>query len=486
MGASLVVVVPGIGGSRLCSSSDGGEGQVTWGDGIGGVLRVMRRPDLMSAEQPLVPCGPLTSRAPAVWFSSLQPYDWVLSALGKRLKAPVDAGVSGQPTPDARVVFFAYDFRQPIDMLAGQLDAFVHARLRLLGLDEAGLPVVVVAHSMGGLVARAWMVQGGARLCRQVITYGTPFRGAPKALDVLVHGLRFKGLALEAVSEVIREWHSMSQLAPWYPLQADHGPPDQHDNVGGGSAGSASDRLYAEGLPGLDGGLRRRLREARVWHNGLQDTIEAAGEPWRFVPVYTVGHPTVNHPTVRQGALRLSDGVGLDVGHGQGHDLSGDGTVPWLNAIPPEQHTWQSRNLAVRQLGGLVHGRLLFDVEAIADRVRHAMDDPQPPVRAPGEPVGSDVGLSFDALVSSAESLTVRLLGIEPPVDGMPRLQVLDWRVGRIVQDHPLAALDAGVAARVELDPLPAGRYTVRLTGVRRGPASDEVWSIDPDQLETP
>ena len=355
-------------------------------------------------------------------------------------------------------------------------------RLRLLGLGEAGLPVVVLAHSMGGLVARAWMAQGGATLCRQVITYGTPFRGAPKALDVLVHGLRFKGLTLEAASKVIREWRSMSQLAPWYPLQVEPGPPDHHDNAGD-SEGSATDGLYAEDLPGLHGRLRERLRDARGWHNLLQDTIEAAGEPWRFVPVYTVGHPTVNHPTVRAGGLLLSDGVGLDVGQGHGHDLSGDGTVPWLNAIPPEQHTWQSRNLAVRQLGGLVHGRLLFDGEVVADRVRHAMDDPLPATRAPGERVGSDVGMSFDALVSSDESLTVRLLGIEPPPDGMPRLQVLDCD-GLIVQDHPLAALDAGVAARVELDPLPAGRYTVRLTGVHRGPASDEVWSIDPELLE--
>jgi hypothetical protein len=464
--------------------SDGDEGPVVWGDGVGGVLRVFRRPELMSVKQPLVARGPLTSRAPAVWFSSLQPYDRVLTALGDRLEVRVDAGVSGRPTPDARVVFFGYDFRQPIDMLAGELSTFVHDRLRLLGLGEAGLPVVVLAHSMGGLVARAWMAQGGAGLCRQVITYGTPFRGAPKALDVLVHGLRFKGLPIPgAASEVIREWRSMSQLAPWYPLQVEPGLPDDHDNAGGGSEVSSPNGLYAEDLPGLDGGLRERLRDARGWHNRLQDTLEAAGEPWRFVPVYTVGHPTLNHPTVRAGALRLSDGVGLDVGQGQGHDLSGDGTVPWLNAIPPEQHTWQSRGLAVRQLGGLVHGRLLFDGEVIADRVLHAMHDPQPPVRAPGERVGSDVGMSFDALVSSAESLTVRLLGIEPPVDGMPRLQVLD-RFGRIVQDHLLAALDAGAAARVELDPLPAGRYTVRLTGVHRGPASDEVWSIDPELLE--
>jgi hypothetical protein len=32
------------------------------------------------------------------------------------------------PMPDARVAFFAYDFRQPIDTLAAELDTFVHNR----------------------------------------------------------------------------------------------------------------------------------------------------------------------------------------------------------------------------------------------------------------------------------------------------------------------------------------------------------------------
>ena len=43
--------------------------------------------------------------------------------------------------------------------------------------------MIVVAHSMGGLVARYWMGPlGGWRVCRALITLGTPHRGAPKAL----------------------------------------------------------------------------------------------------------------------------------------------------------------------------------------------------------------------------------------------------------------------------------------------------------------
>lgn len=49
----------------------------------------------------------------------------------------------------------------------------------------------MLAHSMGGVVARYWAAMlDDERLCRTVITLGSPHRGAPKALDALANGLR--------------------------------------------------------------------------------------------------------------------------------------------------------------------------------------------------------------------------------------------------------------------------------------------------------
>ena len=111
--------------------------------------------------------------------------------------------------------------------------------------------MVVVAHSMGGLVARYWLGPlGGWRHCRGVITLGTPHRGAPKALDTLVNGVRVRGIHLQRVSDVIRSWHSPYQLLPVYRCIWDS------------TAGQAAYPHEVEGL-GLRDGDARGVHHAR-------------------------------------------------------------------------------------------------------------------------------------------------------------------------------------------------------------------------------
>ena len=62
-------------------------------------------------------------------------------------------------------------------------------RWRAQGGPYADARVVFVCHSMGGLVARWYIEQcGGAEVTRKLITLGTPYRGAARALDQLVNG----------------------------------------------------------------------------------------------------------------------------------------------------------------------------------------------------------------------------------------------------------------------------------------------------------
>jgi hypothetical protein len=82
-----------------------------------------------------------------------------------------------------RVVEFPYDWRLSIEHNARQLMAVVE---RLAG---NGARLGLVAHSMGGLIARYCTdVLGGAAVVRTVITLGTPFHGAAKAAVLLSHG----------------------------------------------------------------------------------------------------------------------------------------------------------------------------------------------------------------------------------------------------------------------------------------------------------
>ena len=64
-------------------------------------------------------------------------------------------------------------------MLAG-IDQFVpalHERIEQICRDTGQEQIVIVAHSMGGLVARAYLRDHGARRILKVITLGTPHRG---------------------------------------------------------------------------------------------------------------------------------------------------------------------------------------------------------------------------------------------------------------------------------------------------------------------
>ena len=211
----LVVVVPGIGGSVLEQS-----GKVLWDAGFGSVARLgLAAHRLSLAEAPVVrPAGLIRSRAVVPGWTVVCGYDRLMAALGGLPGAVVDDGHPDRRVPDANVVAFPYDFRASIVDAAERLAAEVTERLSALG--GAGEPgrVIVVAHSMGGLVARYWMGPlGGWRVCRALITLGTPHRGAPKALNWVVGGVRLGGRVWQGATELFREWPSVTELLPRYP-----------------------------------------------------------------------------------------------------------------------------------------------------------------------------------------------------------------------------------------------------------------------------
>jgi hypothetical protein len=75
---------------------------------------------------------------------------------------------------------------------------------------------------MGGLVAR-WYVEreAGWQITRRLITMGTPYRGAFKALDQLSSGVRpGKWKAQLDLTPVARSMPSMYQLLPEYGASA--------------------------------------------------------------------------------------------------------------------------------------------------------------------------------------------------------------------------------------------------------------------------
>src|SRR5262249_37524147 len=118
--------------------------------------------------------------------------------------------------------------------------------------------LVLICHSMGGLVARYFLaVLGGAELTGKLLTLGTPYRGSVKALGQLVNGSRIPGLTAAA-----RSLPSLYQLLPVYD-----------------SVGTAADLRHHRELrwpAGVDAGL---VADAERFHAQIAAGVRRLGRP---------------------------------------------------------------------------------------------------------------------------------------------------------------------------------------------------------------
>jgi hypothetical protein len=176
----LVVVLPGIGGSVL--APPGRLDQPVWAAGVRDAGNLLLRPELLGLGEHarLVPVGLVKTRKPVPCWTAVYGYDRLLDGLGGMDGAVVDDGSPAGRDLDADVVAVPYDFRLGMRDAAEQLEREVMPRLarRWPAEGDRERRVIVVAHSLGGLVARHWMgAGGGARWCRALVTLGTPARG---------------------------------------------------------------------------------------------------------------------------------------------------------------------------------------------------------------------------------------------------------------------------------------------------------------------
>lgn len=166
----LVVVIPGIGGSNL----RGAGGGLVWGHDVRSTAVAAFRPEPLAIDKTVVPSGLLRVDGVFPW-SAVASYGrltgLIKQFLGLRESDVSVAGPGGVVDRSASVVEFPYDFRQSMERSAERLSDVIEA-------VRGDRRVIVVAHSMGGLVARWWWgVLGGHRVCEELITVGTPHRG---------------------------------------------------------------------------------------------------------------------------------------------------------------------------------------------------------------------------------------------------------------------------------------------------------------------
>lgn len=114
---------------------------------------------------------------------------------------------------------FPYDWRQDPAVTAAQLGRLVDQTLKETGAGK----VVLLSHSMGGLVARDYVVHGGAPKVKAMMALATPWLGAPVAYRALqygwdlgskVPGTRWALMAPQDVKLLTQNYASVYALVP--------------------------------------------------------------------------------------------------------------------------------------------------------------------------------------------------------------------------------------------------------------------------------
>lgn len=373
----LVVVLPGIGGTRLVEPTD--PGMVVWDASFPDVGNLLVRPGLLSLDRhpELRPMGLVKSKKLFGIWTKIPGYDALLKQLGALPDVILDDGTAPTPRLDANVVAIGYDFRIGVAKGAEYLHAQLIPRLEALWPkpDDRRGRIIFVAHSMGGLVARHWLAQDGhAELCRELITLGTPHRGAPKALDILANGVPVLGAHLikGRVQRLLRSWQGIYDLLPTEAEVHDQGG-DRWLTV------QALPLAWNQGMAAAAGELHRSLTSA--W-SALPAEIRPSVQPR-----IGVGHGTERACSWDGKRVRVTKDASVRPGLGRWAIEFGDGTVPMLSGLPPEMIQPPTGLSAAMR-----HGQII-DLPEVIDRLQDAEDYP---VVRPIEGVGVELSLGVD------------------------------------------------------------------------------------------
>jgi pimeloyl-ACP methyl ester carboxylesterase len=351
----LVVVVPGIMGSSLADE----EGREVWGLSAGTILKALTRlgtslgkltlPSGLAdgpAPDGVVPTGLIGALhvIPGLWIP-VQGYEALVRFLlqprfGLSLDHPevVDA-------PPGNLLLFAYDWRLSNRHTAELLKQRVErglARWQASHPDRQEAKVIFICHSMGGLVARWYLDKlEGAKVTRALITAGTPYRGALKALEQLINGVRVGFGPLKAdLACFARSLPSSYQLLPEYACIEENGVLRKTTELE---------------LPKLDPTL---VRGGMEFHQQLDDCPPPA---YPLHPVVGIDQPTWT--TARIG----DDERVVPLNTIEDHEPAGDGTVPRFSARPNamSEHDPSLQGLTEGHGSLVVHGSMLDQLDFV-------------------------------------------------------------------------------------------------------------------------
>lgn len=294
---------------------------------------------------------------------------------------------------------FPYDWRRDNRVNAKILKKYLDLRLKQwresTGIKDA--KVILMAHSMGGLVSRYYLeVLEGWRDCKALISFGTPYRGSLNAVNFLANGYKQQFLDL---TEVMRSLPSIYQLMPIYKML---------------KIGNEYHRI-AEAPVELPYIIKERAEDALKFHREIEDAVNrhqndiAYLKSCKIIPIvgtkqstfqsanFTAGQLTVN--------LELPTGIDSLLG-------DGDGTVPYLSAIPIElanefRETYISEQHGSLQNNDKVLGQLLERLKGMQVQRLGDIRDPFDVEVSPKAADNPAISLTLDDLYLADEAIEV-------------------------------------------------------------------------------
>jgi pimeloyl-ACP methyl ester carboxylesterase len=436
----IVVLIPGITGSVLERN-----GREVWGASAAAVLHGLMSGGrsiqdlILENDDPAVDDlgdGVSATRLvedvhlfPGLW--TIDGYTKVAQRLCQRLK--LEPGVSYFTLP--------YDWRRDNRVAARKLQRESAGWLAARRRKFPDARMVLVAHSMGGLVSRYFLeVLGGWRDVRTLVSFGTPYRGSLNAVDTIINGAR--KLNILDLTDLSRSFTAIYQLLPTYRC---------FDN-GDGALVKLSD---VTDLPRLDRSHIDRIRAADAFHREIEKAVtanqaEAGANVVRYAIRPVVGMEQPTHQT----AVRAAGGVTL-VRARNGDDEGGDGTVPRVSATPFEAGEAQATFAAAR------HGSLQ-NTDAVLSHVQGVLTTPRDlgQLRAAGAP--TTLSLDVDDIFAANEPIR---FAVRPSDDGVA-LDAIIEHVDQPAVRQVVHLRAAGAEWRHrELPPLPPGVYRITVQG---------------------